>query len=365
MKKKLIIFIPSIEGGGVEKNMFIVSNYLAQRIKVSVLTISKKFQKKLSNNVNFITLKSNFWERKSRRIKYFLSIILLLHEILKDKNLVVFAFQANIYCIILCKIFNIKIIVRSNSAPIGWTKNLVKKKLFKFFINKADRVMVNSFEFKKDLKKEFNVNSKCIYNPLDLENIIKKSKKKSRKYFKNKKKKILKILNIGRFTDQKDQITLIKSLNIIKSVINFEAIIVGKGILKSNLKEYINRYKLSKKIKIVNFLENPYPLIKQTELFILSSKFEGLPNVLLESLALRKFVISSNCRTGPKEILLNGKGGLLFKVGDYEELSKKIIYYHKNKKNCVKLLKHSINKLDRFDYHKNLKEYYNFVTSVK
>ena len=60
MKKKLIIFIPSIEGGGVEKNMFIVSNYLAQRIKVSVLTISKKFQKKLSNNVNFITLKSRY-----------------------------------------------------------------------------------------------------------------------------------------------------------------------------------------------------------------------------------------------------------------------------------------------------------------
>ena len=49
MKKKLIIFIPSIEGGGVEKNMFIVSNYLAQRIKVSVLTISKKFQKILCN----------------------------------------------------------------------------------------------------------------------------------------------------------------------------------------------------------------------------------------------------------------------------------------------------------------------------
>jgi glycosyltransferase involved in cell wall biosynthesis len=86
---------------------------------------------------------------------------------------------------------------------------------------------------------------------------------------------------------------------------------------------------------------------------------------LLESLALRKFVISSNCRTGPKEILLNGKGGLLFKVGDYRELSKKIIYYHKNKKNCVKLLKHSINNLDRFDYHKNLKEYYNLVTSIK
>jgi len=363
MKKRLIIFIPSIEGGGVEKNMFIVSNYLSQKIKVSVVTISKKFQNKLSKNINFITLKSNLWDKTSRRFKYFLSLLLLIYEISKDKKLVVFSFQANIYCIILCKIFNIKIIVRANSAPIGWTNNLFQKKIFKFFVNKVDRVMVNSFEFKKDLKKEFNVNSKCIYNPLDAKNIIKKSKQKSKIYFKNK--NTLKILNIGRFTDQKDQLTLIKSLNIIKSTIKFEAIIVGRGILKANLKKYIDEYKLSKNIKIINFLNNPYPLIKQTELFILSSKFEGLPNVLLESLALKKFVISSNCRTGPNEILLNGKGGLLFKVGDYKELSKKIIYYSKNKKQCNKLLEYSINKLNRFDSQKNLKKYYDLVTSVK
>ena len=363
MKRKLVIFMPSIEGGGVEKNMFIVSNYLSQKIKVSVVTISKKFKNKFSDNINLITLKSNIWDKKSRRFKYFLSIILLAYEILKDRNLLVFAFQANIYCIILCKIFNIKVIVRSNSAPIGWTKSRLKKIIFKFFINKADLVMVNSLEFKKDLKREFNVSSKCIYNPLDLKNIIKKSKQKSKIYF--KKKNSLKILNIGRFTEQKDQITLIKSLKIIKSLINFEAIIVGRGILKSNLKKYIDKFKLSKNVRIINFLENPYPLIKQTNLFILSSRFEGLPNVLLESLVLKKFIISSDCRTGPKEILLNGKGGLLFKVGDYKKLSKKIIYYSKNKQKCNRLLKYSISKLDRFDYQKNLKKYSNLIASIK
>ena len=67
--------------------------------------------------------------------------------------------------------------------------------------------------------------------------------------------------------------------------------------------------------------------MKQTNLFVLSSKFEGLPNVLLESLVLKKFIISSDCRTGPKEILLNGKGGLLFKVGDYKMLEKRIKYF--------------------------------------
>ena len=362
MNKRLIIFIPSIEGGGVEKNMFIVSNHLSKKIKVSVITISNKFKKKFSDKINLITLKSNFWDKQSRRFKYFLSLLLLVYEVFKDNNLIVFSFQANIYCIILCKIFNIRVIVRSNSAPIGWTSNKLKKFIFKFFINKADLVMVNSFEFKKDLKKEFNVNSKCIYNPLDIKNIIKKSNQKSKRYF--KRNGGLKILNIGRFADQKDQITLIRALKIIKLIINFQAIIVGRGVLRSNLIKHIKKYKLSNNVKVVNFLDNPYPLIKETDLFVLSSKFEGLPNVLLESLVLKKFIISSNCRTGPKEILSNGKGGLLFKVGDFNELSKKIIYYSKNKKKCNKLLKYSINNLNRFDYHDNLKKYYKLVTSI-
>ena len=69
----------------------------------------------------------------------------------------------------------------------------------------------------------------------------------------------------------------------------------------------------------------------RSDLFILSSIFEGLPNVLLESLALNRFIISSNCPTGPSEILSYGKGGILFKIGDYKDLGKKIIFYKKNK----------------------------------
>ena len=67
-------------------------------------------------------------------------------------------------------------------------------------------------------------------------------------------------------------------------------------------------------------------------MFVLSSKFEGLPNVLLESLVLKKFIISSDCRTGPKEILLDGKGGFLFNVGDYKMLEKRIKYFFLIKK---------------------------------
>jgi glycosyltransferase involved in cell wall biosynthesis len=285
---------------------------------------------------------------------------LLLKEILKNKNLLIFAFQANIYCIILCKIFNIKIIVRSNSAPIGWSQNLVKKKLFKFFLNKADKVMVNSVEFKKSIKKRFNVNAICIYNPLDKFEILKKSKAKSKKYFLTNKK--IKILNIGRFVDQKDQETLIMALNEIKKKINFEAIIVGKGILKKKLLTLINKFEMNKMIKLQNFMENPFPILKQSELFILTSKFEGLPNVLLESIVLKKNIISSDCETGPKEILDDGKGGTLFRTNDYKDLAKKILLFYKNKKKYKKKNKIAYKRLKRFDYNYNLNKYFKLVS---
>jgi len=363
-KKKVIIFMPSIEGGGVEKNLFIITNFLTKKCNnVSLITISKKFSSKFHKSLKFISPRSNLWDQMSRRLKYLIAIFYLVREILKDKNVIVFSFQANIYCIIVCRIFSIKVITRSNSAPAGWSKNVIKKIIFKFFLKLSNKIIVNSYEFKKDLKREFSVNSVCIYNPLNMREIIKKSKKRSKKIFKKDKK--LKILNIGRFTEQKDQITFLRGLNKLKNKIDFSAVIIGKGKLKVKLIDYINKYSLSKNVKILNFVENPYPLIKQTELFILTSKYEGLPNVLLESLALRKFVISSDCPTGPKEILLNGKGGLLFKVGNYNQLAEKIITYKKNKIKSKKMLSFAIKKIKRFDYQKNLNEYFKLVNAFQ
>tara|TARA_B100001121_G_scaffold149128_1_gene130575 strand:+ start:1064 stop:2152 length:1089 start_codon:yes stop_codon:yes gene_type:complete len=362
MKKKVIIFMPSIEGGGVEKNLFIISNYLASRVKkLSLITISKKYKKRFKKPIRFISPSSETWDKLGRRIKYFLALIFLIREISLDRDVTVFSFQANIYCIIICKIFSVRVISRSNSAPIGWSKNSIKKIIFKYFLKKADKTIVNSMEFKKDLKKEFNVNAKCIYNPLDKNEIYKMSKINYKKYFKSKKK--LRILNIGRFTEQKDQITLLRSLNYLKNKINFEAIIVGKGIEKKNLLNFIKENDLEKNVCILNFLNNPYPIIKETDLFVLSSKYEGLPNVLLEALVLKKMIISSNCRTGPNEILLNGKGGLLFNVGDHIQLYKKILYYVKNKKKCNRMVKIGMKNLNRFEKKKNLEKYLHFITS--
>ena len=106
------------------------------------------------------------------------------------------------------------------------------------------------------------------------------------------------------------------------------------------MKNYIKQNKLEKLVKLLNFTKNPFPYIKKSQLFILSSTYEGLPNVLLEALVLRKFIISSNCQTGPSEILLNGNGGLLFKVKDHRLFRKKFCFFLKTKEmsNSIKKL---------------------------
>ena len=102
--------------------------------------------------------------------------------------------------------------------------------------------------------------------------------------------------------------------------------IIGEGPLRKKLENYVYENNLKKHVTFENFKSNLYPFIKQSELFILSSKYEGLPNVILEAIVLKKFVISSECPTGPKEILLNGKGGFLFRVEDHEQLTKKSFF---------------------------------------
>ena len=359
MQKKLIIFIPSIEGGGVEKNLFIISNYLKDKINnISVISISSKYKNKFSNKIKFISPKADFWNSIGRRKKFFVGLFLLFFEILKDRNTLVFSFQGNVYCTLLCKLLGIKVIVRSNSAPDGWSQNRFKYLIFKYILGSADKVIVNSLEFKKKFKTKFKIDAECIYNPLNKKEIIKKSKIKSKIKFDKKK---LKLINVGRYADQKDQLTLLKAVNKIKDKINFNLLLVGRGVKKENLIKYIYENNLSKQVKLIDFQNNPFNLIKSSDVFILTSLYEGLPNVLLESQVLKKFIISSDCPTGPKEILLNGKAGLLFNIGDHTELSNLILHYSKNKKLLSKKISIGYKNLSRFDYSRNLKKYLSVI----
>ena len=355
--KKLILFMPSIEGGGVEKNFFLISSFLADKLNdVTLITAEKSLSTKLKN-IEIIYPKADYWRNNGRFKKYIICIFLLIKILIKKRNSFVFSFQANLYAIIICKVFGIKIISRSNSSPSGWSKNYIKKIIYKIGLSLADKLVVNSIDFKNEMKKKFKINPIHIYNPLNRNQIIKLSKKKIKDPYP---KKTLKIISVGRLVDQKNQMTLLKALNKLKKNYKFKLILIGRGKEYKNIKDYIKVKNLSKIVKVF-YTSNPFPYMKKAELFVLTSKFEGLPNVLLESTVLKNFIISSDCPTGPREILLNGKGGLLFEVGNHEELEKKIIFYIQNKKKCSKMKDLTFKKLVRFDYKKNLNKYFNLI----
>ena len=88
-------------------------------------------------------------------------------------------------------------------------------------------------------------------------------------------------------TDQKDQLLILKAFKNLKKKINYKLIILGKGKNKKILKSYINKNRLQNNIKLIGYKNNPYPYLLKSDIFILSSKFEGLPNVLLEAQYLK------------------------------------------------------------------------------
>ena len=193
-KKELIIFNPSIEDGGVEKNLYLIANFLSKNLKsnISLITSSKYKIYKFEKNIRLIIPPFIDFRKFSRPVKYLVCLFLLTLKILFKRNVLILSFQANIYAIIIAKIFNVKIITRSNTSPKGWSNSFFKRKVFSFFLKKADEIIVNSQYFKKQLDKEFNLNTVLILNPLNTEDIKNLSKKKIKLNFFLKKKKIIK-----------------------------------------------------------------------------------------------------------------------------------------------------------------------------
>lgn len=355
MKKKIVLFIPSIEGGGVEKNFFLIADYLSKiHNKLFIITADKKYKNIFNKKISVICPASSAWEKKTRLVKTIISILLLIKNF--NKDIIILSFQSNITAIFVSKIFGYKIIIRLNTSIKKYINNIFKKFLYKLSYSFADEIIVNSNNFKKELKKILKLNSKLIYN---LNRISKKKRKIN--FFKNFKG--LKILNIARLTDQKDHVTLLKSLKLLlKKNIDFKCCIIGRGHNKNNLDNYIKKNKLQKNTKILGYKEQAENYLNSCNLFILTSKYEGLPNVLIEAQYRNIPIISSDCPTGPREILMNGKLGELFNVGDHRDLCNKILNYINNKKKLNKKSNIAKNFLYRFDPIINGEKYNKLIT---
>lgn len=165
-----------------------------------------------------------------------------------------------------------------------------------------------------------------IYNPFNFERVIKKSEESIDKNLKEYYEKDF-IVSIMRLTEhQKDFDTLILGFKLAKEKGAKEKLyILGDGPDRDKIEEKLKKEGMEKDIILLGNVKNPYPWIKKAKMLVHSSKYEGLPTVLIEALILDKIVISSDCPTGPKEILENGEIGYLYNVGDYRKLGELIV----------------------------------------
>lgn len=195
-----------------------------------------------------------------------------------------------------------------------------------------------------------------IYNPFNFEKIRKLSEEKVNPKLEEYYKKNY-IVSVMRLTTlQKDFYTLIKGFKIAKKKgLKEKLYILGDGPDRKEIENLIVNEKLEKEVLLLGSIKNPYPWIKNSKVLVHSSKYEGFGLVLVEALILGTKVISSNCPTGPKEILEYGKIGELFDVGDYEKLADILLNKIKNDKNIVNI------QIEKYNIKNIIKEYENII----
>lgn len=198
------------------------------------------------------------------------------------------------------------------------------KKLLKQFEQRNAIVTLNEEMMNEILKSFPSLERKLemIYNPFDLNKVREQSSLSlgSLEYIGHSGY----ILTVCRLNEgQKDIACLIKAFDILVRKYNYlgKLVIVGDGSSLSQLNALVCSLGLSEKVHFEGFRENTLNYMKHADIFVLSSKYEGLPGVLIEAIAVGVPAISSDCPTGPREILLNGDAGMLFEIGNHKQLS--------------------------------------------
>lgn len=129
----------------------------------------------------------------------------------------------------------------------------------------------------------------------------------------------------GRMTRQKDFSTLLRAFARVRRAREARLLILGEGEQRPALEALARELGIAADVDMVGFVSNPYPYVRQADLFVLSSRWEGLPTVLIEALALGVPAVSTDCPSGPREILAEGRYGALVPVGDDEALAGAIL----------------------------------------
>jgi glycosyltransferase involved in cell wall biosynthesis len=330
-KKKSILFVIDIlKYGGAQRVLLNHAKFLRrQGIKVSVFSIKDDIEFNIPEGINVYKALSKD-QKITENIFYILE---KLHEAVKRHDLIIgfMDFITNYITVLSSKI---------NKKPVFISvRNTLSEEINKFdykrinydltmlTYNMADKVICPARYIQNDVVSNFKIHrrkTKVLNNPVDIKliNALKKQKiePEYKEAFNGKT-----ILSIGRLERQKNYKTLIYAFrHLLKSYKeDVKLVIIGEGSLREELENVIERTGLEKKVFLIGKQHNIYKFLHHSDMFVLPSIYEGMPNVILEAMAVGVPVVASNL--GPvREIIFDGKNGLLFETNNIKDMSEKI-----------------------------------------
>lgn len=366
--KKILLYSTIFSSGGAERFILdLVNNINLKKFKI-VLVIARKnkssYEKFLKVNKNIKYINLGFPDDKDYLIYQELSKV-----IEKEKPDICFSPGIFTNFILLDSLNEInykgKIVIRESNYIS--TRNLPKDVCQKFLeYNRCDKIVSLTSGMRKDISRYGVDKSKIIIinNIVDINYIQKESKKKVHNQefsaIENRK-----IIHIGRLEEQKNQKLLLDAFKLVLNKINdVELVIIGEGSKEKELKDYVKDLGLSNNVHFLGFQNNPYYFIKNSNLLVLSSLYEGLPHTLLETMALRVPIISTDCKTGPKDIFKRNKYGYLVKNNDAKALSNKMMELLSNDKKLNKKIDRAYKRVFEYDVNCVIKQYENLFVEV-
>lgn len=340
--KNILFFIESLSGGGAEKVLVTILNHIDNtKFHITLLTLVDTGI--LKDEIDFskieyrtiIKQSNNPIKKLWNKIKYKLIYQYLpsnfVHKwIIPQRRIDTYIAFTEGYCT--------KILAHNKKKKIAWVH--IDLKALPWTINeqiysnieeekatylKYNNVVCVSNSVKKIMQQEYNLNNvTTIYNPIDVDYIIKLSNDVNNHVISEG----FNIISVGRLTYQKGYDLLIPIISkLIKQGLDIHLYLLGDGSEKESLKQIIKKENIENNIHLLGYLKNPYPLMKNMDLFVCSSRSEGYSLVIAEALTLELPVISMNC-SGPNELLANNKYGIL--CNNYETLEKELVKIYTN-----------------------------------
>ena len=375
--KKILFYTSGVGLGGVEKVILEVLKAIDKNkfdIKLGLQYENENlFESEIPREIEYkymlpqkVINKSLYYRLKKKNIFYKLmySFMLKYEKYIIKKNYLKFSKDREIVIDFKSGDFLKLINLNKDVKKICWLHGEItklnrykeRKNKLRNQLKKCNKVICICNEMKENVIKEMpEIKGKLemIYNPFDIEKI----KKLSENIFElsEKEKKLLTdkyIIMVSRLElKMKDFFTLFKAYQkILLNSNDLKLYLLGEGPDRKKIEEEIKEMNLEDKILLLGMKKNPYPWIKNAKILIHSSKTEGLPTVLIEALILKKMIISTNCPTGPKEILGNGKYGSLVDIGDYRAMADEIYnLLSENSKKRNQYIENISEAIQRFD----------------